>query len=447
MRRSNTSQTLSIEHAMDGIHVLDVDGNVVEVNTAFCDMLGYSRGELLSMNVRDWDAQWSSKEIEAKISEVIRRREVFETKARRKDGSVIEMEVSVAASSIDGQVLLFASARDITLRKQAEAHLLESEERFHCLVEQSIAGIYIIQDDRIAYANARLAEIFGYSSPVEIMGKPAESIVAPEDKELVTSMVRRRVSGVSQRERYAFRGLRKDGSKVEVGADGATAAYQDRPAIVGLLQDISERKESERQIHEHVAKLESALRATVQVASTMSEMRDPYTSGHERRVSEIAAAIGAELGLEQNRVEGLRAIGLLHDIGKISVPSEILSKPGRLSDLEFELIKLHAQRGYEILKNTEFPWPLAQTVLQHHERLDGSGYPNGIKGDKILLEARILAVADTIEAMSSHRPYRAALGLDKALATVEADRGTKFDPIVVEACLRLCREKGYVIPA
>ena len=129
------------------------------------------------------------------------------------------------------------------------------------------------------------------------------------------------------------------------------------------------------------------------------------------------------------------------------MPSEILSKPGRLSDLEFELIKLHAQRGYEILKNTEFPWPLAQTVLQHHERLDGSGYPNGIKGDKILLEARILAVADTIEAMSSHRPYRAALGLDKALATVEADRGTKFDPIVVEACLRLCREKGYVIPA
>jgi len=163
-------------------------------------------------------------------------------------------------------------------------------------------------------------------------------------------------------------------------------------------------------------------------------------------VGDIAAAIASELGLEPHRMEGLKVTGLLHDIGKIGVPSEILAKPTRLSQIEFELIKEHPQRGYEILKDVEFPWPLAQTVLQHHERIDGSGYPMGLKGDQIILEARIIAVADTVEAMSSHRPYREALGMDKALAAIEAGRGTKFDPVVVDACLRLCREKAYVPP-
>ena len=446
MRHRVPAHLLSIEHAMDGIHVIDVDGNVVAVNAAFCDMLGYSRDELLSMNVRDWDAQWDSEEIEAKIGQVLKRREVFETRFRRKDGTVIDAEVSVASLDIEGQALLFASARDITNRKLAEAGLRESEERFHSLVEQSIAGLYIIQDGRYAYVNARFAEIFGYSSPSELVGQPFETVVAPEDRELAAIKVRRRLSGESTRERSIYRGVRRDGSLLEMGTDGAIATFQGRPAIVGLLQDVSERKQAEAKIQEYVTKLESALRGTVQVASTMSEMRDPYTSGHERRVGDIAAAIASELGLEPHRMEGLKVTGLLHDIGKIGVPSEILAKPTRLSQIEFELIKEHPQRGYEILKDVEFPWPLAQTVLQHHERIDGSGYPMGLKGDQIILEARIIAVADTVEAMSSHRPYREALGMDKALAAIEAGRGTKFDPVVVDACLRLCREKAYVPP-
>ena len=446
MRRRVPPQVLSIENVMDGIHVVDVDGDVVAVNAAFCDMLGYSREELLSMNVRDWDAQWENKEVRAKIGEVLKRREMFETKFRRKDGTVIDVEVSVAPSAVEGQVLLFASARVITNRKLAEANLRESEARFHCLVEQSIAGLYIIQDGRYSYVNARFAEIFGYPSPSELMGQPFETVVAPEDRGLAATKVRRRLSGESKRERTSYRGIRRDGSLLEVGADGAVATFKGRPAIVGLLQDISAHKQAERQIQEYVTKLESALRGTVQVASTMSEMRDPYTSGHERRVGEVAAAIGAELGLEQRRLEGLKVIGLLHDIGKFSVPAEILSKPGRLSHVEFELIKQHPERGYEILRDVEFPWPLAETVFQHHERLDGSGYPRGLKGDQILLEARILAVADTIEAMSSHRPYRPALRMEQALAVIEEGKGTKFDAAVVGACLRLCREKAYVPP-
>jgi HD-GYP domain-containing protein (c-di-GMP phosphodiesterase class II) len=176
-------------------------------------------------------------------------------------------------------------------------------------------------------------------------------------------------------------------------------------------------------------------------------MRDPYTAGHERRVAEIAVAIGAELGFDSRRLEGLRVAGYLHDIGKITIPSEILSKPGRLTAIEFKLIQGHPQASHDVLKAVEFPWPVAGVALQHHERIDGSGYPQGLKGEAILFEARIMAVADVVEAMSSHRPYRPGLGIDKALAEIERGRGTVYDANVADACARLFGEKGYSIPA
>jgi putative nucleotidyltransferase with HDIG domain len=185
---------------------------------------------------------------------------------------------------------------------------------------------------------------------------------------------------------------------------------------------------------------------SVEVATTLSEMRDPYTAGHERRVAEIAVAIGAELGFDARRQEGLRVAGYLHDIGKITIPAEILAKPTKLTPLEYELIKGHAQASCDVLKNVEFPWPVADIALQHHERMDGNGYPQGLKGEAILLEARILAVADVIEAMSSHRPYRPGLGIEAALAEIERGRGTAYDANVADTCLRLFREKGYAIP-
>ena len=179
------------------------------------------------------------------------------------------------------------------------------------------------------------------------------------------------------------------------------------------------------------------MEGAVQAIGLALEMRDPYTAGHQRRVARLASAIARELGLPEERVEGIRIAGLLHDIGKISVPAEILSKPGKITDYEFTMIKVHARIGYEILKTIEFDQPVALAALQHHERLDGSGYPDGLVGDGILLEARILGVADVVEAMSSHRPYRPALGLDKALAEVEGKKGRHFDVQVVDACVRL----------
>jgi PAS domain S-box-containing protein len=336
---------------------------------------------------------------------------------------------------------------DITERKHAEEELRAAEEQFRGLVEQSIAGIYIIQDDEFAYVNPRFAEIRGFASAEELIGRANLSLVAEKDRGTVSENNRRLLAGETRNISYGFTALRKDGSTVEVGANAARATHNGRPAIIGLLQDISEKKRAEEEIRRYVEQLKNAFMSTVEIATTLSEMRDPYTAGHERRVSEIAVAIGAELGLDERQQEGLRVAGHLHDIGKITIPAEILSKPGKLSAIEFQLVQGHAEASYDVLKAVEFPWPVAQVALQHHERMDGSGYPHGLKGEAIMLEARIMAVADVIEAMSGHRPYRAALGIDKALAEIERGRGSAYDANIADACLRLFREKGYQLPA
>jgi HD-GYP domain-containing protein (c-di-GMP phosphodiesterase class II) len=174
-------------------------------------------------------------------------------------------------------------------------------------------------------------------------------------------------------------------------------------------------------------------------------MRDPYTAGHHRRSADLARAIGREMGLPEDQVEGLRLAGTIHDVGKIGIPADILSKPTRLSEIEFSLIQSHSQIGYDILAGIEFAWPIAKIVNQHHERMDGSGYPQGLKNGDILLESRILAVADVIEAMASHRPYRPSLGIEAALKEIEDKKGVLYDPAVVTACLALFRENRYVL--
>lgn len=188
-------------------------------------------------------------------------------------------------------------------------------------------------------------------------------------------------------------------------------------------------------------RLQSSMEATIQALAATVE-RDPYTAGHQRRVAQLAFAIARELPMDDGRMRGLYLAAVCHDVGKMLVPSEILTKPGALTPIEFELIKTHVQAGYEILKPIDFPWPIAEIVYQHHERLDGSGYPRGLENDAILPEARILMVADVVEAMTSHRPYRPGLGLARALEEVKADRGTRFDPDVVDVCEGLLAVSG-----
>ena len=214
-------------------------------------------------------------------------------------------------------------------------------------------------------------------------------------------------------------------------------------AVADVLAGIVERSRSENNLVQTLEKLRKTLGGIVEAIAQMVETRDPYTAGHQRRSADLARAIANEMGLSQEQVDGIRIAGLIHDLGKMYVPSEILSKPGRITDLEYSLIKTHPQAGYDILKNIGFPWPIAQIVLQHHERIDGSGYPFGLLGKDILIEAKVLAVGDVVEAIASHRPYRPSYGIDKAFEEISKNKGILYDSQIVDACLRLFNEKGY----
>ncbi len=210
-----------------------------------------------------------------------------------------------------------------------------------------------------------------------------------------------------------------------------------------LRREVEHRKHAQKELQASLGRLTGIIGGTVMAIAAMVEKRDPYTSGHQARVAELARAIGRELGLPADRLEGLYIASGIHDIGKISLPAEILSKPSQLSSIEMSLIQCHAQAGHDILRMVDFPWPVAAIVLQHHERLNGSGYPQGLAGDSILQEARIVGVADVVETMSSHRPYRPSIGIEKALEEISAHRGELYDPATVDACLKVVREKRF----
>jgi putative nucleotidyltransferase with HDIG domain len=211
--------------------------------------------------------------------------------------------------------------------------------------------------------------------------------------------------------------------------------------IAERLGEIIEKKQGEVELQQSYQKLQKTMEDTIYTIGKIAETRDPYTSGHQKNVSQIATLMAQEMKLPKDRIEGIRIASLVHDIGKISLPAEILNKPTKLSEIEYSLIKDHSQVGYDVLKSIDFAYPIARIVLQHHERLDGSGYPQGLKGDEIILEARIIGVADVVEAMSSHRPYRPALGIDKALEEISKNKGILYEPKVVDACIKLFKEK------
>jgi HD-GYP domain-containing protein (c-di-GMP phosphodiesterase class II) len=219
--------------------------------------------------------------------------------------------------------------------------------------------------------------------------------------------------------------------------DGRITGY------IHFMFDVTERVQTEQRLKDAARKLKQMMDGSIRAIASTLEMRDPYTAGHERRVAQLACAMAADMGMPEDRIEGLRIACYVHDIGKIAVPAEILAKPTAISDHEFGIIKTHSQFGADVLKEIDFIWPVAETTLQHHERLDGSGYPQRLRGGKIILEARILAVADVVEAMCSHRPYRPALGVRKALQEIARGRGTRYDKQAVDACLKLFRKKHF----
>ncbi len=231
----------------------------------------------------------------------------------------------------------------------------------------------------------------------------------------------------------------------------SSAIYPMKPQVntpkklfVHIVHDITDKMNFQNSNIENIKRLEQLLEAGINTLINIVEQKDPYTSGHQQRVSKLAVAIAIEMNLTEDKVEGLKVAAQLHDIGKITIPIEILSKPGQLSPEEFNLIKTHSLKGYEILKNIEFPWPVADMVFQHHERINGSGYPSGLHGKDISLEAKILSVADVVEAMNSHRPYRPSIGIEKALNEININKNILYDEEIVNVCIKLFNEKNFV---
>ena len=294
----------------------------------------------------------------------------------------------------------------------------------------------------------RLKELWD-SRPRERIGASVFERIHPDDLNYITDVFNALVRDTNAPvQRSELRLRHKDGSWHTFEAVASNLVHNNVvESVIVNYRDIAGRKKEEAERIEGYNRIKKALQATVQSIALLVEMKDPYTSGHQQRVSDLARSIATEMGLTADRQDFVRTASIIHDLGKVSVPSEIFSKPTKLCELEFNLIKTHSQSGYDILKDIEFPWPVADVVLQHHERMNGSGYPQGLKGEDILLEARILAVADVVEAIASHRPYRPALGIDFALEEISGNKGILYDADVVDACLKLFQEKNYSFPA
>ena len=337
-------------------------------------------------------------------------------------------------------------AHDITDRKEAEETVRESKARYSNIFENTVEGIYqSTLEGQFISVNPAMVCMHGYESPEEmimsITNIGEQLYVDPKERMRYRSLLDE--YGIVEDFEAQF--YRKDGTII--WASLKARAVKDATGKVlyfeGTVEDITSRKQAEAELTQTLEKLRRALGGIIHAMAVTVETRDPYTSGHQKRVSSLARVIAQEMGLSKDTIEGIRMAGMIHDIGKISVPAEILSKPTKLSNMEFGLIKVHPQSGYNILKEIYFPWPVAQIVLQHHERLNGSGYPNSLKNGQILLEAKILAVADVVEAMASYRPYRPALGIDVALEEIEKNKVTLYETQVVDVCLELLRGKGF----
>jgi len=319
--------------------------------------------------------------------------------------------------------------------------LMESEEKYRSLAENAHDAIYISTLDGFLYANPAFEKLTGWKKE-DLCSKKFNfwDTVHPDDIDLIREREMARKAGKKVPPGNEFRILSKDKVVKIVEANTVNIGKKGDMKEIGILRDITVRKKAEEELKESLERLQKTFEETINALVSALEKRDPYTAGHQRRVTNLACAVAKEMGFSREQINGLRLAGLVHDVGKIQIPTEILIKPTNLSEVEFVMIKMHPQIGYDILKSIEFPYPVAQIVLQHHERMDGSGYPAGISGDGILPEARVLAVADVVEAMSSHRPYRPALGISTALREITKFKGSLYDTEVVDTCWKLFNE-------
>jgi PAS domain S-box-containing protein len=439
---SEEKYRLVVENAQEAI-IITQDLKVVFTNSAAVDQIGYPEEIFLSHPFTDFIHPADRNIV---VDNHLKRLKgekippVQSFRIIRKDGDIRWVNLNAAIISWRGKPAVLNFLSDITEQKKAEETLRQSEEKYRLIFEHSPIGLlYFDKNGVIVACNDNFVKIIGSSREaligVNMLNLPDKGVVSAVRQalggspglyeDMYHSVTAPKITPL----RALFTPMNAEGGLVQGG--------------VGIIEDVTERKAIENERKISLEKSRKALSATVGAMATMVETRDPYTAGHQQRVAHLAQAIAAEMKLAEEQIEGIHMAGTIHDIGKISVPAEILTKPGKLTELEYSLVKTHPRAGYDILKDIEFPWPLAKAVLQHHERMDGSGYPEGLKGEAILPEARILAVADVVEAIASHRPYRPARGIEAAIEEIYKNRLILYDSNVVDACIKLFREKGY----
>ena len=441
---------LMFESAADGIAVTDLTGIITRVNRKILEMFGFSsEEEVLGKNLFEFIAPYQHEKATMNMRRAMEQEKLedIEYALFRKDGSGFFAEVngSMLKDASGKPIGFIALIRDITERRRMQEQLQESEEKLRLIFNSASEGITTTDlKGTITETNEATLHMHGFDMKDEVIGRSAFDLIAEKDharamenlkQTLEKSFVKNLEYTLLTKNRQEFDG--------ELSAALLTDASGKPLGFVAITRDITERKQAKEALEQSLNKLRRTIDGTIQAIALITEMRDPYTSGHQRRVAKLACAIAEEIGLSKEQIETIHVAGTLHDIGKVYLPAEILSKPGRLNDIEMELIKTHPQVSREILKTIEFPWAVCPIVLQHHERIDGSGYPSGLSGENITLEARILGVADVVEAMASHRPYRPALGIDKALEEISRNKGILYDAEVVDACLRLFNQKGF----
>ncbi len=332
---------------------------------------------------------------------------------------------------------------DITRQKQVEESLKISEQFSASLMENSPSPIIVVNaDTSVRYVNRALENLAGFKSN-EVLGKKPPYPWWPEEfKARYTKEFKAVLTEGCNRRELLFNSKMGEEFWAEVDAKPIFSNDELKYLIINWF-DITNRKAIENNLKISYLQLKKTLEGTINTLAAIVETKDPYTSGHQKRVSRLAVAISNELGLDSKTIEGIRTAAVIHDIGKINIPASILSKPGRLSDIEYDMIKTHSQMGYEMIKEIEFPTPIAEIIFQHHEKLNGSGYPRGLKGKNIMFEAKILAVADVVEAMSSYRPYRPPVGIDAAIEEIKKYKGKLYDPGIVDTCVRVVTRKGF----
>lgn len=446
LRESKELYRKLIQQSVEAIYMFDPETkHILEANNAFLDSLGYKDEEVQTLTLYDFVAH-DREDIDAYVQKILTSGAITigERLWRCKDGSMIDVRVTASKIRQRGKDICFVVTRDITERKRAEDAIRKSERFLNTIFESINDPFNILDHDyRIIKANEPYARMRG-KTVEQLLGRRCYEVLYNRNSICEDCSVKETFDSGKT---YTKEKLASFPGGFHIWVEIYTYPIFDEAGnvlnVIEYTRDITNRKMAEEALIESFKKSQRTIEGTIQAIAKIVEIWDPYTTGHQRRVTQLACAIAREMGLSEKQIEAIRIAGFLHDIGRIAIQATILSKPGKITENEFNTIKSHVKVCYEILKEIEFDRLVTQIVLQHHERMDGSGHPQGLAGDEILLEARILGVADAVEAMTSHRPHRPPLSITKALVETSKKKGSLYDPKVVDACLKAFTEKGF----